>query len=122
MINIDTRSREPIYMQIEKQIVKLINLGIYEGNCALPSVRTMACDLGINPNTVARAYKSLEQQGIIYTIGGKGVFVNANNEDHLKAISLSQLERALKEAKGNCIEKNDALTLIDNVWKEQKND
>ena len=56
MINIDTRSREPIYLQLEKQIIKLINLGVYDINTPLPSVRSMACEIGVNPNTVAKAY------------------------------------------------------------------
>ena len=75
MFSIDMRSREPIHTQLEKSIVKYINLGVYEKDSALPSVRALACELGINPNTVSKAYKNLEQQGVIYTVAGKGVFV-----------------------------------------------
>lgn len=116
MINLNTSSHEPLYLQIQKQIIKLINLGVYESNCALPSVRAMAYDLGINPNTVARAYKSLEEQGIIYTIVGKGVFVSANNDSQIKALSLSQFENAVKEAKNDGINKEEALSLIEKVF------
>ena len=76
MFSIDVSGREPIYIQIEKSIIKFINLGIYEENSPLPSVRSLAMELGINPNTVSKAYRDLEQQGVIYTIAGKGVFVN----------------------------------------------
>lgn len=122
MISIDTGSREPIYLQIEKQIIKMISLGIYEGNCALPSVRSMALELGINPNTVARAYKNLEAQNIIYTIVGKGVFVSANNNDRLKAIAVKQFKKAANEAKNSGVEKEEAVEIVNTVWEENKND
>lgn len=122
MITIDTRSRDPIYLQLENQIIKLINLGVYEANCPLPSVRAMALDLGINPNTVARAYKNLEAKNVIYTIVGKGVFVGANNDNQIKALILKQLEKAAVEAKNTGISKQDILAVIDDLWKENDND
>lgn len=76
MFSLDSRSREPIYVQLEKEIVKYINLGVYEADSPLPSVRALATELSINPNTVSKAYKNLEQHGVIYTSPGKGVFVN----------------------------------------------
>ncbi len=122
MISLDTRNHEPIYIQIEKQIIKLIRLGVYEGNTALPSVRAMACELGVNPNTVARTYKSLEAQGIIYTIVGKGVFVSENNENQLKAMAVKQLKKALLEAKNSGIEGQEAINIVNTLWEEKSND
>lgn len=122
MISIDTRSREPIYLQLEAQIIRLINLGVYEANCPLPSIRTMAFDLGINPNTVARAYKELEQQNIIYTIIGKGVFVSKDTDSQIKAVKLDDLEKTLKSIKRSGIEKQDVMNIINSVWREQNND
>lgn len=122
MISIDTRSREPLYLQLEIQIIRLINLGVYEANTPLPSIRAMACELGINPNTVARAYKDLEQKNIIYTIVGKGVFVNANTDDQIKTIKLEHLEKTLKLIKSSGISKQDVINIINSVWKEQSND
>jgi GntR family transcriptional regulator len=58
MFVIDTAGREPIYTQIEKNIIKYINLGIFDAGEMLPSVRALATQLGINPNTVAKAYKN----------------------------------------------------------------
>ena len=50
MFSLDVKSKDPIYTQLEKNIVRYINLGIYEKNSMLPSVRALACELGINPN------------------------------------------------------------------------
>lgn len=122
MVNLDTRSHEPIYVQIEKEIIKLIRLGIYENNAPLPSVRSMAYQLGINPNTVARAYKNLETQGILYTIVGKGVFVSENNDTELRRIASKQLKKALIEAKNAGIEKQDMIDLINSLWEEINDD
>lgn len=122
MINIDTRSREPIYLQLEKQIIKLINLGVYDINSPLPSVRAMACELGVNPNTVAKAYKELEQQQVIYTIGGKGAYVSTNNTDKIKVLLEEQLKNLLTESKNCGVTKKEIIELIDNLWGGDIND
>ena len=59
MFSVSVSNREPIYTQLEKNIIRYINLGVYEKNSMLPSVRALACELGINPNTVSKAYKNL---------------------------------------------------------------
>lgn len=122
MINIDTRSREPIYLQLEKQIIKLINLGVYDINSPLPSVRSMACELGVNPNTVAKAYKELEQQQVIYTIVGKGVYVSANNTDKIKKLIEEQLKNLLLESKHCGLSKAEIIDMVNNLWGGDKND
>ncbi|MFC2165473.1 GntR family transcriptional regulator [Acidobacteriota bacterium] len=75
MIKIDTSSFVPIYEQVKNQIKRQIGLGICKSNQMLPSIRDMATELLINPNTVARAYRELEREGFIYTRKGKGCFV-----------------------------------------------
>ena len=122
MINIDTRSREPIYLQLEKQIIKLINLGVYHINTPLPSVRSMACEIGVNPNTVAKAYKELEQQQVIYTVVGKGVYVSANNTDQIKRITKEQLKAVLLEAKGYGLKKEEVIEMIHDLLGGESND
>ena len=122
MITIDTRSREPIYSQLEKQIVKLINLGVYETDSALPSVRSMACDLGINPNTVAKAYKGLEQQGVIYTVTGKGIFVNSTDFSKIHKQAIKTVEKAVLDAKNSGIEKSTIQNIVNKVWEGSAND
>ena len=75
MISLDLTGRAPIYEQICQRISELIATGVLKENDKLPSARTMAKDLGLNPNTVAKAYSRLELNGIIYSVAGKGCFV-----------------------------------------------
>lgn len=122
MIKIDTRSREPIYIQLEKQIIKLIKLGVYDINSPLPSVRSMACELGVNPNTVAKAYRELEQQQVIYTVAGRGVYVSVNNTDRIKNITKEQLKSVLLELKGYGLKKEEVIEMINDLWGGESND
>ncbi|MDD2203101.1 MAG: GntR family transcriptional regulator [Bacilli bacterium] len=78
MFSIDVQCRVPIYEQIINQIERFIATGILKSNEQLPSVRQMAFDLGINPNTIQRAYTELERKGVIVSIVGKGSFVTDN--------------------------------------------
>lgn len=78
MFSIDFQSRVPIYEQIVKQVQNFIATGILKENEQLPSVRQIAYDLGINPNTIQRAYSELEHMGIIVSVVGKGNFVTDN--------------------------------------------
>ena len=75
MIHLDYRDVRPIYSQIEHGIREQIIAGILQPDDKLPSVRELAAMLTINPNTIARAYRELEQQGWIATVAGKGCFV-----------------------------------------------
>lgn len=123
MFSLDTRSREPIYTQLEKKIIKYINLGIYEKDTALPSVRSLACELGINPNTVSKAYKSLEQNGVVYTAPGRGVFVSGKSElDSIQKIVTNELKSTLKDAKNTGVDKETMLELVNTVWGGKQND
>ena len=89
MITIDYKDRRPIYEQIVSSIEELAVRGVLEPDSQLPSVRQLAVELSINPNTIQRAYESLEQEGYLYTVAGKGSFaapqadVNAARRDRL---------------------------------------
>lgn len=76
MILIDHKDRRPIYEQIIERYQHMILCGALQPNTAMPSVRSLAMDLSLNPNTIQRAYQELERTGYIYTIKGKGSFVN----------------------------------------------
>lgn len=76
MIVIDYKDRRPIYEQIIDRVKLLIVKGIWKPNDPLPSVRSLAMDLSINPNTIQRAYQELERAGYIYSVKGKGSFVS----------------------------------------------
>lgn len=78
MIKLDLQSRVPLYEQLQEQIIRLSLLGVLGENEQLPSVRSLAREVGVNPNTVAKAYQELERQGIIYTVSGRGSFVSPN--------------------------------------------
>ena len=88
MIQIDLQSRVPLYEQLQEQIIRLSMLGILDENQQLPSVRALAREVGVNPNPVAKAYQQLEQQGIIYTVSGRGSFVSPD------VLSLQSLRQA----------------------------
>lgn len=75
MILIDYSDKRPIYEQIAGRFQALIISGVMEADEKLPSVRTLAVELSINPNTIQRAYGELEKDGFIYTVKGKGNFV-----------------------------------------------
>ena len=76
MISIDYTSRQPITAQIRDQMVRLITSGALKPGDWLPSVRQLATDLSINPNTIQRAYAELERRGVIYAAKGRGNFIS----------------------------------------------
>ena len=76
MIVLDYKDRRPIYEQIAEKLQVLINKGILGEDEQMPSVRKLAMDLSINPNTIQRAYALLESKGYIYPIKGRGNFVS----------------------------------------------
>ena len=76
MIIIDYKDRRPIYEQIIERFQDLIVKGVLKPDSQLPSVRNLAMELSINPNTIQRAYMELERQGFIYSVKGRGNFVS----------------------------------------------
>lgn len=78
MLLIDYRDGRPIYEQVIDGIEQMVVHGVLAPDSQLPSVRQMAAELSINPNTIQRAYVELERQGYIYTVKGKGSFVADN--------------------------------------------
>ena len=80
MMLLDYNDKRPIYEQIVEKLTGLILRGVYKADEKLPSVRSLAIDLSINPNTIQRAYGELERQGYIYSVKGRGNFVR-DSED-----------------------------------------
>ncbi len=74
MIQLNYRDARPIYEQVRDGLRHLVVTGALQAGDKLPSVRALASSLAINPNTIQRAYESLEQEGYLYTISGKGSF------------------------------------------------
>ena len=123
MFSVSVREREPIYTQLEKNIIRYINLGVYEKNSMLPSVRALACELGINPNTVSKAYKNLEANGVVYTVAGKGVFVKGDSMlTNIHKMAADEIKNVLKDAKNSGVEKTEVISIINEVWDGDRND
>ena len=99
MFLISLQGKDSIYEQIKKQISRFIESGVLKPDDKLPSCRELANELGINPNTVMKAYSELEKNGYIYTVAKKGVFVSGNEElkKEMNENDVLNLLRALKK-------------------------
>lgn len=95
MIGIDLQNRKPIYEQIVERFQTLIVNGILEPDSQMPSVRSLAMELSINPNTIQKAYSMLEQEGYIYPVKGRGNFVSG--DAGLKKKKQESVYQSLKE-------------------------
>ena len=99
MISLDYQSRTPIYEQIVNQFERLISLGVLKPKQQISSIRELATSLGINPNTVKKAYEELENRGAINTISTKGTFVADKTEDVVKKVIDEKINIIKKEIK-----------------------
>ncbi|MBO5488585.1 MAG: GntR family transcriptional regulator [Eubacterium sp.] len=119
MIKLDLRSSQPIYEQIVSQYKYLCLQGYLKKGDSIPSVRRMAMELGITPGTVAKAYREMEQIGMIETIRGKGTFIASRPET---VRDEKEIRKVREEMKENCLEliyqgleKKEILALVEEV-------
>ncbi len=77
MIHLDYKDSRPIYEQVAERLKELMLLGVWEEDTQMPSVRSLATELSINPNTIQRAYAELERSGLTYSVKGRGSFVGS---------------------------------------------
>jgi len=121
-LTIDLKDRRPIYEQLIDQIMDLVLHGVMQPGEQLPSVRSLAGELAINPNTIQKAYAELERRGITYSVPGRGSFVSAEldvvTEEHKSRI-LGAARSLLEEARATGMTAQDFLPLIGQVWKEE---
>lgn len=88
MLQLDFRSRVPIYEQLVEKIKELIVYQVLKSDEQLPSVRELALELTVNPNTIQKAYRELERLGYIYSVPGKGSFVKPTDQlEHNRQIT-----------------------------------
>lgn len=121
MFVIDAQSKLPIFEQLKKQILEFITIGVLVPNDKLPSVRSLASQIGVNPNTVAKAYQELELQGFIYSEKGKGCFIADNDSDKLiQEDKLQDFEVVVKDMKQHHIEKQQLYNVVEEVYEEGK--
>ncbi|MCR5637194.1 MAG: GntR family transcriptional regulator [Clostridiales bacterium] len=102
MFSINFQSRKPIYDQIYSNVLKQIAIGELQPGDKLPTVRLIASELGVNPNTASKAYQMLERDGYIYSVVGKGSFVadSANGGE----IKLGEIRKKLFSAVKDAVE------------------
>jgi GntR family transcriptional regulator len=118
VLTVDSRSGVPIYLQIIEQVKRSVALGILQAGEQLPTVKQLALDLTINPNTVARAYRDLERDSVIETAPGRGSFVRADGAvDSARTaagdVARDALALAMREAKSVGLSRSDIRELID---------
>ena len=120
MIVIDYQNRKPIYEQIVECFQTLIITGAMEADSQMPSVRSLAVDLSINPNTIQKAYSVLEQEGYIYPVRGRGNFVSGNSELKVKKQEafFASLERLVRQGKELDIGKEIFMQKADQYYEE----
>lgn len=93
MFLVNPKSKQPIYEQLVEQLRRQLILGGIEAGAALPSVRQLAMELGINPNTIQKAYRRMEAEGMILSIPGRGSFVSDDLAQMLAKEREDQLEK-----------------------------
>ena len=124
MIKLDLQSKIPLYLQMEQQIIDLILLGVLKENDQLPSVRNLARELGINPNTIQKAYQDMESRGIIYSVVGRGNFVASPSaaENLKRRETMAALEKLLMDALHAGISAQELHQAVDTAFETRKED
>ena len=117
VFTVDPHSGVPIYLQLIEQVKRSVALGVLSPGEQLPTVKQLALDLTINPNTVARVYRELERDGVIETSPGRGSFVRGNGGVHEAGraaadVAAAAIDGAVREAKSLGIAPAQALDLF----------
>lgn len=116
LITIDTADARPIYVQIMDEIRRAVVLGTVKPDDPLPSVRQLAGELKVNPNTVQQAYRELERDGLVYVRRGQGTFVSeeaaVETEKERRELARMVADRALREAYRNGLSSDDLVEAI----------
>jgi GntR family transcriptional regulator len=97
-MNIDPSSHVPIYLQIADAVRAAVAAGVYRPGESLPSLRAMAIQIHVNPNTVQRAYDSLERDGLVYSQRGRGLFVAERGTASAQSMAGDGVRRTFDEA------------------------
>jgi GntR family transcriptional regulator len=118
MIKLDLQSRLPIYEQLKAKISELVLLGELKPDDQLPSVRSFARDLGINPNTVQKAYQELERDNIIYSVAGRGSYISPQMDlmRQLQEQQLQKVRQAARQAKAGAVPEELVLATVRDVY------
>ena len=121
MFLVNPKSKQPLYEQLVEQLRRQLVLGVMEAGAAMPSVRQLATELGINPNTIQKAYRRMEAEGMILSIPGKGSFVSDDLAELLKKQrkdQQTQLGQMLHACRETGVSKDEILQMVEAVYKE----
>ncbi len=123
MFQLDFASRVPIYEQLCNNVIKLASAGVIKPGDKLPPVRTLAAQLGVNPNTVAKSYRILESNEYIYSTVGRGTFLTEKlSKDSAQAIiALNEFKKAAENAYLFGVKKDELLGIVNKTFEGGKN-
>ena len=125
MILIDYKSRKPIYEQIIENMKQLVVSGVLQRDDQVPSVRQLAQELAINPNTIQKAYAELERQGVIYSLKGRGSFVGSSLQE-LRTVQHKELLEQLTALSTDLyrlqVPQEEVCAVVQQVYEQQKED
>ncbi len=121
MISIDYQSKLPLYEQIAQRFQTLILRGVLPADSQMPSVRSLAMELSINPNTIQKAYSLLEQQGYIYPVKGRGNFVADSTAlaREKKTSLLKEVRHLLAYGRELGIQKDEYINVIEQLYAKE---
>ena len=121
MFLVNPRSKQPLYEQLVEQLRRQIVLGGMKAGAAMPSVRQLATELGINPNTIQKAYRRMEEEGMILSIPGKGSFVSDDLADMLlkqRENQRSIARQMLQACRETGLTKEEITQMVEEIYKE----
>ncbi|WP_099221934.1 GntR family transcriptional regulator [Listeria costaricensis] len=122
MFSLDRTNRAPIYEQIVQMIKKQVVAGILKPDDQVPSIREMAILLGVNPNTVSKAYQELERSEVLYTMKGKGAFIAETTgktiSEKARLAAVNQLKEAVVDLLIMGLSKEEIINRVEDIYKE----
>lgn len=121
MIVIDYKDNRPLYEQIVERFQVLIERGVLKPQEQMPSVRSLAMDLSINPNTIQKAYAELERRGYIYTVKGRGNFVSYDEElkEKRRSQQLEEFKTKAMQAMEAGVTKAELLQIVNEIFEKE---
>ena len=123
MFVIDPRDKSPLYEQLIRQLRWQVTMGFLSPNDPLPSVRQLSTELGINPNTIQKAYRMMEEQGLIYSRQGRGSFVTpqvSQQQARERKAQEERLREVLKTARDMGISREQVEDMVDGVYRARE--
>ncbi len=122
MIHIDYKDKRPIYEQIVEQFRLLILRGVLKKDDPMPSIRALAMEVSINPNTIQKAYQEMERLDYIYTVKGRGSFVKDSEIVVEQAVAdiRGQMEKLIESAKDAGLKPDALIGMIEEIAEKEK--